>query len=126
MRLVLHYYKSIVDGVMTTMIDLYNNLKIIKGNDEVNIKIICPELYLLDDEEEKNIYFPKIDLNNIKYYKYKETKNLDICRKEVQYPETFNQLQKNEVTCKIPFLQLNRNFGDIYLSKCLTYLPCKF
>jgi len=125
MYLILHYYKSIVDGVMTSLIDLYNNLTLIKGPENVFFKIICPELYLLDNDESKNIYYPKVDLQNIEYFKYKKN-SFDVKKRPVKYPETLKELQKNEVTCKIPFLQLNKNFGDVHLSRCLEYLPCKF
>lgn len=127
MILILHYYKSVVDGVMTTMIDLYNNIKLYQPNIEVDFKIICPELFLFDEkDEEKSILYPFIDLRKIKYYKYLDRNTLDIDESVV-----FNNISKviddeNMYTSAIPFMRLNRNFGDIFLHDKLVYLPAKF
>lgn len=93
--LILHYYLSIVDGVMTSLIDLYQNLK--QFNFDVNFRIICPELYLLDPDNP----------DNNEYY------DTPINKTEVKYEN------KNLVT-SVPFLRNNRNFGDIKLFFCLT------
>jgi len=124
MILILHYYKSVVDGVMTSMIDLYNNLKLIRPDLEVDFKIICPELFLLDENDSsKSILYPFIDLKKIKYYKY-----LDKSGSDIDNTTSFksDQIDNNMYTSAIPFMQLNRNFGDISLHDKLVYLPAEF
>jgi|WetSurSiteA1Bulk_404760.scaffolds.fasta_scaffold00418_14 hypothetical protein len=123
MILILHYYKSVVDGVMTSMIDLYNNIKLIRPDLEIDFKIICPELFLLNEKEpEKSILYPFIDLKRIKYYKYLNN-SLDIDNTPVFKIEDTNS---EMFTSAIPFMQLNKNFGDISLHNKLVYLPVDF
>jgi hypothetical protein len=125
MILLLHYYKSVVDGVMTSMIDLYNNLKLYRSDLDVDIKIICPELFLLDEnEKEKSILYPYIDLRRIRYYRYKDS-SLEI--DENNLLETISEdIDSEKFSSAIPFMRLNKNFGDIFLHNKLIYLPAKF
>lgn len=91
---IIHYYKSFVDGVMTSMIDLYHNLK-----DRFNVKlmIICPELY----------YLPENDYYNFPLNQTEFTRNGE----HIEFEE-FDADETNDVTCSIPFLKFNKNFGD--------------
>lgn len=91
---IVHYYKSIVDGVMTSLIDLFYNLR-----DKLNISfyIICPELYSLDHNDYYN--FP---LNQTEFTR--DGKHIEF--------EEWRADKDNEVTCSIPFLKYNNNFGD--------------
>lgn len=106
-----------VEGVMTTMIDLFYNLREYKN---VEFKIICPDIYLIDENNKQNsicLDFPE----TIKYYKYKsDFINIDRTN-EVEYDK-----DRNDITCNIPFLQYNQNFGDISLSKCVEKEPANF
>ena len=117
MILILHYYKSMVEGVMTTMLDLYYNLR--KFTD-VKFSIVCPDIYLIDESDERNSIYQDFP-DEIKYYKYKsDLINIDKLN-EVEYNPN-----RNDITCNIPFLQYNHNFGDISLSKCIEKIPNKF
>lgn len=92
--LIVHYYKSIVDGVMTSLIDLFFNLRKCFN---VKFLIICPEFYLLDHDDFYNFH-----LNETEF-----TRNGE----HIEFEE-FAKNEKNEVTCSIPFLKFNKNFGD--------------
>jgi len=91
---IVHYYKSIVDGVMTSLIDLFFN---IRDKYDVSFYILCPEFYSLDH----NDFYNKL-LDETEF-----TRN-DV---HIEYEEFLND-DSNEVTCSIPFLKLNKNFGD--------------
>ena len=55
MILILHYYKSTIDGVMTSLIDTFLNMRrTVSDKWPVHIKIICPELYLMDKDDYYN------------------------------------------------------------------------
>lgn len=91
---IVHYYKSIVDGVMTTLIDLFFNLR---ERHNVEFMIVCPELYSLDHNDYYNFPLDQTEfLRDGKHIEYEE----------------FLEDENNEVTCSIPFLRFNKNFGD--------------
>lgn len=92
--LIVHYYKSIVDGVMTSLIDLFFNLR---KYFDVRLLIICPEFYLMDHDD-----FYDFHLNDTEFIRNGE---------RIEFEE-FAKDEKNEVTCSIPFLKFNKNFGD--------------
>lgn len=122
--LVIHYYKSTIDGVMTSMIDQFFNLRRGLGNWEVGMKIICPELYLMDIDDYYN--FP---LEETQWYEYTSKTGLDVTPYE--HPDTDLvtrnlRLFNNELTTSIPFLRYNRNFGDFNLLYSITQDENKF
>lgn len=113
MILVLHYYKSTIDGVMTSMIDTFFNMRnglIEKYN--VQMKIICPELYLLDIDDYYNI-----PLDETQWYEYVNERGLEV----KPYDHSDDMVKRgfrcarNELTSSVPFLRYNRNFGDFNL-----------
>jgi hypothetical protein len=111
MILVLHYYKSTIDGVMTSLIDTYFNLRrSLAGKNEVKIKFICPELYLLDKSDYYNFSLDE----DIQWYEYKNSTGLEVhSYKKVEDSIKYQyRLFKNEITTSVPFLRFNRNFGD--------------
>lgn len=91
---IIHYYKSIVDGVMTSMIDLFFNLR---DYFDVKLCIICPELYYLKENDYYDFPLMKTEF----------TRN----GKHIEFDE-FVKDETNNVTCSIPFLKYNKNFGD--------------
>ena len=91
---IVHYYKSIVDGVMTSLIDLFFNLR---DHFDVRLIIICPELYSMEYND-----FYDIHPNDTEFFKN---------GKHIEFEE-FMKDENNEVTCSIPFLKYNKNFGD--------------
>ena len=109
--LVLHYYKSIVDGVMTSLIDGYYNMRDNLPHD-VEMKIFCPELYSLEHDDYYN--FP---LDKTQWHEYTSNEGLET----VPYEDHENDLtvkikmMNNKLTTAIPFLKMNRNFGDFGL-----------
>lgn len=118
--LILQYYKSIVDGVMTSMIDTYFNVGEHGGCD---IKIICPELYLLDrddfydkplDETAQHLYVDKVGI---------ETKDMG---KFFGWRTAQSLSKSNMLTTSIPFLRFNRNFGDHNLFNAITQTQKQF
>jgi hypothetical protein len=77
MILILHYYKSTVDGVMTSLIDTYFNMRRgFTGQRDVRMKIICPELYLLGVAGYEDYY--NFDVDDTQWYEYTEEKGLDV------------------------------------------------
>ena len=118
--LVLHYYKSTVDGVMTSLIDSYFNIRSKQyGQWNVQMKIICPELYLMGINEIEDYY--NFDLNDTQWYEYINEKGLDVEPYKANdkgldfHFKAFN----NKLTTAIPFLRFNRNFGDFNLFHCI-------
>lgn len=124
--LVLHYYKSTVDGVMTSLIDTFNNIRRAKGAQEerdVRMKIICPELYLMDIDDYYND-----DLNQTQWYEYIDDVGLDVKpynADDMGLDFHFKTL-KNKLTTAIPFLRFNRNFGDFNLVHSIDQKNHKF
>jgi hypothetical protein len=107
--LVLHYYKSIVDGVMTSLIDTFFN---IRKEADVRMRIICPELYSLDHDD-----YYDFDIDDTQWYEYKNDIGLDV-EKYKGNDEGFDfhfKANKNKITTAIPFLRYNRNLGDFNL-----------
>ena len=111
MILILHYYKSIVDGVMTSMIDTFFNLKLMEPA-KIDFKIICPELYLID----RNDYYNE-PLEKTQWYSYINSNGLDVkvYEESSQQSKFYFECRNNEITTAIPFLRYNRNFGDFRL-----------
>ena len=67
---IVHYYKSIVDGVMTTLIDLFFNLR---ERHNVEFMLICPELYSLDHNDYYNFPLKETEfLKDGKHIEYEE------------------------------------------------------
>lgn len=91
---IIHYYKSIVDGVMTTLIDLFFNLR---DYYDIRFVIVCPEFYDLQHNDYYN--FP---LNQTEF-----TRNGE----HIEFEDFVND-DTNEVTSNIPFLKFNKSFGD--------------
>jgi hypothetical protein len=109
--LVLHYYKSTIDGVMTSMIDTFFNLRtVLQSHKNVKFEIICPELYLLDN----NDYY---DENQVEWYEYTDKVGLNVKPYEANDVgmDFHFRAFRNELTTAIPFLRFNRNFGDFNL-----------
>lgn len=110
--LVLHYYKSTIDGVMTSMIDTYFNLKKICNP---QFKIICPELYLMGINGIEDYYDKSLD--ETQWHEYVN----DIGIKTIPYNGEYKSMEyhfkcfHNKLTTSIPFLRFNRNFGDFNL-----------
>lgn len=111
--MVLHYYKSTIDGVMTSMIDVFFNLRRALHNEWiVNMEIICPELYLMDFED-----FYNVPLDETQWYEYVNENGLEVkpyAHDESEIKRGFRCV-KNELTSSVPFLLYNRNFGDFNL-----------
>jgi hypothetical protein len=111
--LVIHYYKSTIDGVMTSLIDAYFNIRRERSSIwNTRMKIICPELYLMDKED-----FYNFDLKETQCHEYTKDKGLET----KPYEGDYNSLEyhfkcfNNKLTSSIPFLKMNRNFGDFNL-----------
>lgn len=108
MILFIQFYKSIVDGVMTSIIDSFFNIRSFVNSE---IKIICPEFYLL----ERNDYY-NIPLKETPWLSYKNENGLETEEYESGHPLKYAfGVQKNCITTSIPFLKFNRNFGDFRL-----------
>lgn len=109
--IVLHYYKSIVDGVMTSLIDAYFNMKDNPSHD-VELKIFCPELFSLDHDDYYN--FPLEDTQNHRYINKRGIETIPY--ENSLYPLVDRiMFSTNQITTSIPFLRFNRNFGDFNL-----------
>ena len=112
--LVLHYYKSTIDGVMTSLIDTYFNVRRTSRRDmhDVRMKIICPELYLLDKDDYYNF-----DADQTQWHEYVNDTGLETVPYEGEYESMDYKLKcfHNKITSSIPFLKMNRNFGDFDL-----------
>ncbi len=109
--LIIHYYKSTVDGVMTSLIDAFFNMRrALNSRHDVRFSIICPELYFLDIDDYYNI-----PLDETQWYEY--TTGLDVVPYKHDEPELKRNLRifRNELTSSVPFLRFNRNFGDFNL-----------
>ena len=111
--LILHYYLSIVDGVMTSLIDLYQNLRMFRN--DITFNIICPELYLLDQQYPDNNIYYNIPLAETKLFRYDNKETTDCEPLSIDNPTA-----KYGITPEIPFLRNNRCFGDLGLYSCLT------
>lgn len=114
--LVLHYYKSTIDGVMTSMIDTFFNLRtVLQGHRDIKIVLVCPELYLLDKED----YY---DENQVEWYEYTSDRGLDVVpyKADDKGMDFHFRAFRNELTTAIPFLRFNRNFGDFNLIHSIT------
>jgi len=123
--IILHYYKSTIDGVMTSMIDTFFNLRraLFNKGITVEMKIICPELYLMDKKD-----FYNFDLNDTQWYEYTEKMGLDVAKYKGE-DDGLNfhfKAFKNEITTAIPFLRFNRNFGDFNLFHSVEQKQTKF
>jgi len=108
--LILHYYKSTIDGVMTSLIDTFFNLRRpLAGRRYIEIKFICPELYLLDFDDYYNF-----SIDDTEWYEYKNSTGLEVepYTKEEDPLKYQFRLFRNELTTSVPFLRFNRNFGD--------------
>jgi hypothetical protein len=127
MILVLHYYKSIIDGVMTSLIDTFFNIRrslgSLVGARPVYMKIVCPELYLLNQKDYYNF-----DLDNTQWYEYVNDTGVDVKKYEkVEDSLIYNmKLYHNKLTTAIPFMRFNRNFGDFNLFRGITQTEHKF
>ena len=107
--LVLHYYKSIVDGVMTSLIDTFFN---IRKEHETQMRIICPELYSLDHNDYYNFDLSETELHRYKNDTGIETEPYEADHDSIDFKfKAFN----NKITSSIPFLRFNRNFGEFNL-----------
>ena len=112
--LILHYYKSTVDGVMTSLIDAYFNMR--RANiAEVQMKIYCPELYLMGVSGYEDYY--NFDINDTQWYEYTQNKGLDVEKYKADDKglDFHFKAFHNKITTAIPFLRFNRNFGDFNL-----------
>jgi hypothetical protein len=109
--LFLHYYKSIVDGVMTSMIDSYLNVRN-HSDQNVQMNIICPELYLLEMEDYYNI-----DLDRTQWHEYVDDIGIETKPYDGEYDSIDYHIKcfHNRLTSSIPFLKYNRNLGDFNL-----------
>ena len=120
----LHYYKSTIDGVMTSLIDTFFNLRrALQGKWEVQMKIVCPELYLMDNED-----FYNFDLDDTQWYEYTDRVGLKVEPYKAN-DKKFNfhfKAFRNEITTAIPFLRFNRNFGDFNLLHSIEQKQKKF
>jgi hypothetical protein len=107
--LVLHYYKSIVDGVMTSLIDTFFN---IRNETSTDMRIICPELYSLDHDD-----YYDFNIDETQPHIYKDDIGVDTEPYEGEYNDVnFGFMRfKNKATSSVPFLRFNRNFGDYNL-----------
>lgn len=124
MILVLHYYKSTIDGVMTSLIDSFFNLRrALQGEWEVQMKFICPELYLMDKDD-----FYDFDLNDTQWYRYLDKTGLDVelYKADDKGLDFHFKAFKNEITTAIPFMRFNRNFGDFNLFHSIEQKQTKF
>lgn len=124
MILILHYYKSTIDGVMTSLIDTFLNMRrTVSDRWPVHIKIICPELYLMDKDDYYNF-----DLDKTQWYEYVNDVGVDVTPYEkIEDPVIYNmKLHHNKLTTSIPFLRFNRNFGDFNMFKGITQDEHKF
>jgi hypothetical protein len=113
--LILHYYKSTIDGVMTSLIDTYFNMRRSRKKENVKMNIICPELYLMGVNEKDDYY--NIDLSQTQWHEYINNEGLETKPYEGEY-NSLNYHFKcfhNQLTSSIPFLKFNRNFGDFNL-----------
>lgn len=113
---VIHYYKSTVDGVMTSLIDAYFNMRrAISHCDEVKMDIICPELYLMGVRGIEDFY--NFDLSETQWHEYTQDKGLEtkVYNGEYQSMDYHFKCFHNKITSSIPFLKMNRNFGDFNL-----------
>lgn len=125
--LIIHYYKSTIDGVMTSLIDCFYNIRralnVRALNVDVEFKIICPELYLLDIDD-----YYDIPLDKTQWYEYVNDTGLEV----IPYDHKENLIKrgmrtfKNELTSSIPFLRHNRNFGDFNLLYSIEQKQKKF
>ena len=110
---------------MTSMIDTFFNLRRALQNEWlVEMKIICPELYLMDKED-----FYDIELEETQWYEYKDEIGLDVVpydHKEKDMVKRNFRMFKNELTSSVPFLRFNRNFGDFTLLYCIEQKQKKF
>jgi hypothetical protein len=125
--LVLHYYKSTVDGVMTSLIDAYINMRrAISKRYEVQMKIICPELYLMGMNGIEDYY--NADLSQTQWHEYIDKKGVETKPYEGEYNsiEYHFKCFHNQLTSSIPFLKMNRNFGDFNLLFGITQDQKKF
>ena len=108
--LILHYYKSTIDGVMTSLIDTFFNIRrSMAGFRKVEIALVCPELYLLDRDDYYNF-----SLGGTQWYQYKNPTGTEVEPYEkIEDPMKYQfKLFRNELTTAVPFLRFNRNFGD--------------
>lgn len=111
--LVIHYYKSTIDGVMTSLIDAYFNIRRSKINIwDTQMKIVCPELYLMEKDD-----FYNFDLKETQWHEYTQDIGVDTIPYKGEYESRDYYLKcfHNKLTSSIPFLKLNRNFGDFNL-----------
>lgn len=89
----------------------------------IQMKIICPELYLLD----KNDYYD-FDIDDTQWYEYIDDNGLDV----KPYKGNDEKIQfhlkahNNEITTAIPFLRFNRNFGNFNLFYSIDQTNKKF
>jgi hypothetical protein len=76
------------------------------------MKIICPELYLLDKDDYYNF-----DADQTQWHEYVNDTGLETEKYEGEYESIGLHLKcfNNKITSSIPFLKLNRNFGDFNL-----------
>jgi hypothetical protein len=120
--LVLHYYKSIVDGVMTSLIDAFFDTRKWEESGIVTLKLICPELYLLQHDDYYNC-----PLDDTQWYEYVDEVGLEIKKydKKTNYEWQIKYIL-NKITTAIPFLRYNRNFGDFNLFYSITQDERKF
>jgi hypothetical protein len=116
--LILQYYKSIVDGVMTSIIDTYLNLR---KYQRIYFNIICPELYLL---EENDYYDQPLDQTQV--HQYVEGTGVETIPLKNEPPNADFLRKVNMITTGIPFLKFNRNFSDYNLYHCVTQDKKKF
>lgn len=107
---------------MTSLIDTFFNLRDLHMHD-IQMKIICPELYLLD----KNDYYD-FDIDDTQWYEYIDDNGLDVRPYEGNDEKIQFHLKSynNEITTAIPFLRFNRNFGDFNLFYSIDQTNKKF
>jgi len=122
--LVLHYYKSTVDGVMTSLIDTFINIRRAnKPKWDAQMIIICPELYLMEVDDYYNI-----DLSQTQWHEYIDEKGLETKPYKGEYNTKDYHMKcfRNQLTTSIPFLKFNRNFGDFKLFYSIDQKNYKF
>ena len=101
---------------MTSLIDTYFNMRrALCGIQEVRMNIFCPELYLMGVRGIEDYY--NFDIDKTQWHEYVDEKGVDTKPYEGEYQSTAYHLKcfNNKLTSSIPFLKVNRNFGDFTL-----------
>ena len=112
---------------MTSLIDTYFNMRRgLSGRQDVRMKIYCPELYLMGVGNIEDYY--NADLSQTQWHEYIGDKGLETKVYEGEYKSLDYHFKcfHNKLTSSVPFLKLNRNFGDFNLLFNITQDEKKF